>query len=58
MPILDRIKGRLGGDAEAEPGFNYHCRECGAEFETAESSRSAVECPDCGAAGTRSITKL
>jgi DNA-directed RNA polymerase subunit RPC12/RpoP len=55
---MDRIKGTLGGNERTEPGFNYHCRECDLEFETTESSRSNVECPNCGAMGTRALTKL
>lgn len=58
MSSTGRIKGTLGGDGSTEPGFNYHCRECDEEFETDESSRSNVECPNCGAMGTRAITKL
>lgn len=58
MSLMDRIKGTLGGNERTEPGFNYHCRECDLEFETTESSRSNVECPNCGAMGTRALTKL
>jgi putative FmdB family regulatory protein len=58
MSLMDRIKGTLGGDDGTAPEFRYHCRECGEEFETEESSRSNVTCPECGASGTRTITKL
>ncbi|WP_340101219.1 zinc ribbon domain-containing protein [Salinibaculum salinum] len=57
MSLMDRLKGAMGSD-EVEREFNYHCRECGTEFETAEHSRSNVECPECGASGTRSLSKL
>jgi DNA-directed RNA polymerase subunit RPC12/RpoP len=54
---MDPIKGTPGADGW-EQGFNYHCRDCSAEFESAESSHSNVEYPVCSAAGTRSITRL
>ncbi len=57
MLLMDPIKGTPGADGW-EQGFNYHCRDCSAEFESAESSHSNVEYPVCSAAGTRSITRL
>jgi len=57
MSLMDRIKGTLG-ENEEEQTFDYHCRECDTEFESPNRSLSDVSCLNCGASGSRSVTKL
>jgi putative FmdB family regulatory protein len=57
MSLIERIRDTIGGEEETLQ-YRYRCRECGSEFETAQTSRTEVECPECGASGPRSISKL
>jgi len=56
--LFDRIKGALEEEKGEGPQYRYQCRECGADFETGEAVLSKIDCPDCGASGTRALTRL
>ncbi|MHB9285554.1 hypothetical protein ACKVMT_00770 [Halobacteriales archaeon Cl-PHB] len=58
MALLDRLKKAMTSTDDSELQYRYHCRECDSSFEQAETSVSRVECPRCGATGSRSISKL
>ncbi len=58
MALLDRIRSAVTGSNDRDLQYRYHCRECDTSFEQAETSLSRVECPRCGATGSRSLSKL
>ena len=53
MPLLQKLADRFV--EESNSTFQYHCHECDAEFESEEVSTGQVDCPDCGAKGSRHI---
>lgn len=57
MPLIERIKDAVGV-SEQDVTYNYHCRECGDEFEADERRLAQVQCPNCGASGSREISRM
>ncbi len=57
MPLLDRLKDAVGvGDEDVT--YNYHCRECLNKFESPDRHLANIECPSCGATGSREISRM
>lgn len=57
MALFDKVKETLMGGA-TERTYRYNCRECDTRFESPETSLTRVECPECGADESRSLTRL
>jgi len=38
------------------PLFDFHCKECGHEFERIAKSDAKVECPKCGAGADKKMS--
>ena len=58
MTLRDRIKDAIGGSDTVEQHFRYYCHDCDSDFTSTEVSTSIVECPDCGATGTPTISSV
>lgn len=41
--------------SDAVPIYEYHCQECGEEFEELVRSAREIECPECGGEDIRKL---